>query len=57
MGRALDVPLSADLGEVLKVYLKSARTDTARELSMKAVVLLEPRLGEVVWPIGKDHSL
>jgi hypothetical protein len=52
MGRALDVPPGTDLGAALKSYLRSARTDTARELGKKAVVLLEPRIGEVVWPVG-----
>lgn len=52
MGRALDVPPGTELGAALKSYLRSAGTDTARELSKKAVVLLEPRIGEIVWPIG-----
>jgi hypothetical protein len=35
-------------------YLFEGRTETARRLSEKAVVLLEPadRLGTVVWPVG-----
>ncbi len=56
MGRALDVPPGTDLGVGLKTYLRLARTDTARELSRKAVVLLEPRIGEVVWPVGAHYS-
>jgi hypothetical protein len=56
MGRALDVPPGTDLGGALKTYLGSARTDTARELSKKAVVLLEPRIGEVVWPVAAHSS-
>lgn len=55
MGPALDVPPGTDLGGALKTYLGLALTDTARELSKKAVVLLEPRIGEIVWPLGA-HS-
>jgi hypothetical protein len=54
MGRSLDVPPGADLAAALKIYLRSARTPTARELSKKAVVLLEPHIGEVVWPMKED---
>lgn len=56
MGRALDVLPGTDLGVALKTYLELARTDTAQELSRKAVVLLEPRLGAVVWPVGAHYS-
>jgi hypothetical protein len=56
MGRDLDVLPGTDLGVALKTYLGLARTDTARELSKKAVVLLEPRIGEVVWPVGAHCS-
>ena len=51
MGRAVNAPTGSDLAEVLRVYLDDAKTRTACELAKKAVVLLEPRLGEVVWPI------
>ena len=51
LGRALNVPVGADLAESLRVYLKSPRTGTSRELGKKAVVLLEPRMGEIVWPL------
>jgi hypothetical protein len=52
MGRSLEVLPGADLAVALKSYRRLARTDTARELSEKVVVLLEPRIGEVVWPVG-----
>jgi hypothetical protein len=54
MGRALKVPPGTDLGAALRSYLRSTRTATARELGKKAVVLLEPRIGEVVWPVGEQ---
>jgi hypothetical protein len=50
LGRALNVLVGADLTESLRRYLKSPKTGTSRELGKKAVVLLEPRMGEIVWP-------
>jgi hypothetical protein len=51
-GRSLEVPNGADPAEVLRSYLATGRTETARRLSKKAIVLLWParRLGEVAWP-------
>jgi hypothetical protein len=51
LGRALNVPVGADLTESLRQYLKSPKTGTSRELGKKAVALLEPRMGEIVWPV------
>ena len=39
LGRSLNVPLGADLADALRDYLKSAKTETSRELRIKAVVL------------------
>lgn len=50
MGRGLDVPPNPDITEALLAYLTNGKTRTARELAQKAVVLLEPTLGSVVWP-------
>jgi hypothetical protein len=33
----------------LQQYLTEGRTDTARHLAKKAVVLLEPKVGVVIW--------
>ena len=54
LGRSIEVGEGDDLIFVLRRYLSVGRTTTARHLSEKAVVLLEPadRLGTVVWPIG-----
>jgi hypothetical protein len=43
----------ADPVEAVERYLTAGRTETARQLAMKAVVLLEPdRLrGQIVWPL------
>jgi hypothetical protein len=50
--RGLKCEPGTDLATALRQYLGSARTETARELARKAVVLLTPstRIGEVVWP-------
>jgi hypothetical protein len=56
LGRSLEVTGETDPAVVLRKYLSEGRTTTARRLSEKAVVLLEPedRLGTVVWPAGYD---
>jgi hypothetical protein len=52
LGRSLRASLTDDPAAVVRAYLSSPRTKTARELAAKAVVLIDPpgRLGEVVWP-------
>jgi hypothetical protein len=52
LGRSLDVPLGADPVTVLRDYLSAARTNSARELAEKAVVLVYPErlAGKVVRP-------
>lgn len=55
MGRGLDVPLGTEIDEALVGYLRAGKTATARELAQKAVVLLEPTLGVVIWPHQADH--
>jgi len=50
LARGLDAPPGSDITEVLVAYLKAPKTRTALELAHKAVVLLEPRLGTIVWP-------
>ncbi len=56
LGRSLEVGADADPTFVMRRYLSEARTKTARRLSEKALVLLEPadRLGTVVWPQGTN---
>ena len=51
LGRSLRVAEDADPASALHQYLSEGRTETARRLAEKAVVLLEPsdRLGAVVW--------
>ncbi len=56
LGRSLDVATEVDPAVVLREYLSTGRTETARRLAEKAVVLLEPagRLGDVIWPLEYD---
>lgn len=57
LGRSLQTGGEADPAAVLRSYLSEGATDTARSLSKKAVVLLEPtdQLGAVVWPADQAH--
>ena len=52
IGRSLDVAPDADPVEAVRHYLATGRTETARQLAKKAVVLLEsePLRGQVIWP-------
>jgi hypothetical protein len=49
LGRDIEASKSDDATSALRRYLSQHRTKTARELAKKAVVLLEPDLGKVVW--------
>lgn len=51
--RDLDAPISADPATVLRQWLRRASTTTARKLAEKAVVLIEPASGQVVWPYSQ----
>lgn len=53
IGRSLDASPDADPVEAVRRYLRAARTETARQLASKAVVLLdpEPLRGQVIWPV------
>ena len=52
LGRSLPAEPGADPADVLRRYLAARRTDSARALAAKAVVLIQPenRAGEIVWP-------
>ena len=61
MGRKVDVLVRSirnydpsDPGETIRAFFENEGTDAARELALKAVVLLDPpaRLGDVVWYKG-----
>ncbi|MGH3086050.1 MAG: hypothetical protein ACRDSJ_01875 [Rubrobacteraceae bacterium] len=53
LGRSLETGGKTDPDAILRKYLSEGRSETARRLSEKAVVLLEPtdQLGAVVWPV------
>jgi hypothetical protein len=52
MGRSLREDLGADPVEAVRRYLTGPRSETARHLSRKAVVLIDPESlrGKVAWP-------
>jgi hypothetical protein len=52
LGRSLPALPGADLTDVLRRYLAARRTDSAKALAAKAVVLIDPGnyAGEIVWP-------
>jgi hypothetical protein len=52
LGRSLDAPPGAEPSAVLRGWLSAGRTESARQLAAKAVVLITPghRAGEVIWP-------
>jgi hypothetical protein len=51
-GRSLPAQPGAGLADVLRRYPGARRTDSAKALAAKAVVLIDPenRAGEIVWP-------
>jgi hypothetical protein len=51
LGRAIDVQEGEDVITALRRYLQSGKTETARLLATKAIVLLAPACGTVVWPM------
>jgi hypothetical protein len=50
LARALDVPPDADPVEAVRAWLRRGRETSARRLAEKAVVMIEPGAGTVVWP-------
>jgi hypothetical protein len=59
LGRSLDAPSGAEPAATVRGWLSAARTDSARKLAVKAVVLITQRrrAGEVIWsaatPVGR----
>ena len=48
--RSLDLRASARPADAIRAWLEAGQTETARRLAEKAVIELEPNLGEVIWP-------
>lgn len=62
LGRSLNVSLDVDPVEAVRGYLAAGRTETARQVAKKAVVLLEPEelRGEIIWrlaPSSTNHEV
>jgi hypothetical protein len=55
LGRSLPAEPGADPADILRRYLATRRTDSAKALAAKAVVLTHPenRVGEIVWPVSR----
>jgi hypothetical protein len=58
LGRSLPAALGTDPADAIRRYLAARRTNSAKALAAKAVVLIDPqnRAGEVVWPAGSEPS-
>ncbi len=52
LGRAIDIPKKGDVITALREYLRFGATETSGLLAQKAVVLLDPKCGKIVWPIA-----
>lgn len=55
LSRSLPGEPGADPADILRCYLAARRTDSAKALAAKAVVLIHPenRVGEIVWPVSR----
>ncbi|RJP68894.1 MAG: hypothetical protein C4532_11910 [Candidatus Abyssobacteria bacterium SURF_17] len=51
LGRAIDATDKENIVTALRRYIEQGKTETARLLAEKAIVLLEPDCGKVVWPV------
>jgi hypothetical protein len=52
LSRSIEVRKAENVQTALQRYLIEGRTETAKLLSVKAVVLLEPNCGEIIWPLS-----
>ncbi|HRJ59525.1 MAG TPA: hypothetical protein PLV64_24810 [Anaerolineales bacterium] len=50
LSRSIEVKKEEDIQTALRRYLTEGKTETAKLLAAKAVVLLEPACGEIIWP-------
>jgi hypothetical protein len=53
LGREIDIHGNEEIVNALQRYLLDGKTKTARTLAHKAVVLLDPHCGTVIWPIKR----
>ncbi len=52
LGRDINARKQEDAAIALQRYLHEGWTETARLLAAKAVVLLEPECGRIIWPLN-----
>jgi hypothetical protein len=50
LSRSIELQKNEDIASALQRYLIEGKTETARLLSQKAIVLLEPNIGHIIWP-------
>jgi hypothetical protein len=50
LARSIDAEEIEDAAIAVQRYLKDGKTKTAKLLAAKAVILLEPKCGKVIWP-------
>ncbi len=51
LGRAISLNAGESVTDALRRWLRDGKSKTSRFLAQKAVVLLEPHCGTVVWPV------
>ena len=58
LGRSLPAAPGTDPADAIRRYLVARRTDSAKALAAKSVILIDPRhrAGEVVWPAGSHPN-
>jgi hypothetical protein len=52
LSRSIEVKKDEHAIAALRRYLVEGKTETAKLLSVKAVVLLEPNCGQIIWPMS-----
>jgi len=55
LGREIEVKAEEDVIMALRRYIQSGKTQTAKLLATKAVVLLAPHCSTVVWPLDYEN--
>jgi hypothetical protein len=56
LARSIEVKKDESIQTALQRYLREGKTETATLLSVKAVVLLEPGCGEIIWPLSMSKK-
>lgn len=56
LGRDLEVKEGENAITILRRYIQEGKTVTAQLLAAKAIILLEPQCGTVVWPLVDEKS-